>query len=978
MPENVLTFSDYSVKMYTLGDYCGTPHLNLLRGKNTMKFKTKVFSLILALTMVLSSLGTIGFAASFSDVDSASSYSSAVSLLTALELLKGYEDGTFRPDGDITRAEFATVVVRTMGQANAAASAAGTTAFEDVAPDNWASGFISVAANLGILSGYGDGNFGPEDNVTYEQAVKMMVCALGYEALAFDKVGGDAATAWPNGYLMAAEQLRILPQVGGTVGVPAKRWQVARLVFNSLEVDLMEKTSFQGEERFQIRNGKTILSEYLVMYKTAGEIIANSTASVSDTSGRLRAGQALITDNVDGIEYVYNEGTQSTAGKIGRVVSYYYRVSNEGDRSLVYLEDKTSEYDVIKIDDPALIVDITGTLNNGVTIEYWETEDARRTSSVKLASSPTIVLNGQNITPTGTSVLWPMTGSLELLDTNSDGSYDRVLITSYETYVVRSVNATDKIITDNYRGTSDKPTLTLNMEDAATTINFTRSDGATAAFSSIAKWGVLSVRESIIGGRPVVDIIISTQNVSGTITGLEDETIYINEKPYKVSKYYREYAESTTPLNMDDTGKFYLDKDGKIAGFDKTDSAGVNYGFIRGVEYRSGNVSFSMVTQTGSREARINGASRVRIDGAAVSADLVASTLRTIMESNSSKINTDIGTGAFALDQVYVSQLVKYTLNNSGEISAIQTIDDTNLNYVAMDYDAGNTMTYRSTDRQFRSTNSSFLISANTQVFIVPTDRSKTSDYARSKGTGYFKDGQKYTIEAYDVTGEGLTRTAAAVVVYETAAMLDIDATSPVAYYLSRTTSSSAPDSDYNTRVTMYLSGYDQTSSSTVERWAKSSAVAGLEVGDAFMFKATAQGYIDSVEMILGVSDTSRIPDYKDTKGSTTLEVVNGLLVTATYASDSERTSIVVAPTDDIDVAKADSANRNRIFTLNKSNTMFGFGLSDTTRPTITVLDPEHALDTLPNAANDKRCRVVVVLVNDVIRSAYFIRMAGE
>ena len=152
-----------------------------------MKFKGKILSLLIVASLVVSSMFSVGLAANYSDVDESSSYYQSISLLSALGLLKGYEDNTFKPDGDITRAEFAAVVVRAKGQEETAQSSQGDTIFEDVPGNFWGSGYINVATSLGIINGYGDGKFGPDDKVTYEQAVKMVVCALRYEPLALTK-----------------------------------------------------------------------------------------------------------------------------------------------------------------------------------------------------------------------------------------------------------------------------------------------------------------------------------------------------------------------------------------------------------------------------------------------------------------------------------------------------------------------------------------------------------------------------------------------------------------------------------------------------------------------------------------------------------------------------------------------------------------------------------------------------------------------
>jgi hypothetical protein len=74
-----------------------------------------------------------------------------------------------------------------------------------------------------------------------------------------------------------------------------------------------------------------------------------------------------------------------------------------------------------------------------------------------------------------------------------------------------------------------------------------------------------SVKKGRSGSRETIDVIVSNTVVNGTITAIEDEDrVRINDKYYEISKYYQKYAVSPDDrLEIDDSGRFYLDKDGK-------------------------------------------------------------------------------------------------------------------------------------------------------------------------------------------------------------------------------------------------------------------------------------------------------------------------------------------------------------------------------------------------------------------------------
>ena len=104
----------------------------------------------------------------YSDVSEDAWYNNAVSTLSNAGIIDGYEDGTFKPDGNITRAEFATIAVRFFE-----ATYDGGDLFSDIA-GHWAQDYINEAANAGIVDGYPDGTFQPQQLITRAEAMTMV------------------------------------------------------------------------------------------------------------------------------------------------------------------------------------------------------------------------------------------------------------------------------------------------------------------------------------------------------------------------------------------------------------------------------------------------------------------------------------------------------------------------------------------------------------------------------------------------------------------------------------------------------------------------------------------------------------------------------------------------------------------------------------------------------------------------------------
>ena len=123
--------------------------------------------------------------------------------LKTLGLFIGDDQGNYNPDATITRAEFCAVVVRARGRENAALMIKTPTKYPDVtAKHEWAWGYIHVADSLGIVKGYPDNTFKPDQPVTQAEALTMLLRAIGYT----DSLIGD----WPTNYIIKGAELEVI------------------------------------------------------------------------------------------------------------------------------------------------------------------------------------------------------------------------------------------------------------------------------------------------------------------------------------------------------------------------------------------------------------------------------------------------------------------------------------------------------------------------------------------------------------------------------------------------------------------------------------------------------------------------------------------------------------------------------------------------------------------------------------------------
>lgn len=226
----------------------------------------KMFSYLLALTLLVSTMSA-GFAAPADVTDK--NEQKAVDVLMALGVVEGYDDGSYKPQRVVSRAEMAKLMVVALGFEEMVAGS--TNDFTDVIPNHWAAGYIGVCVDLGIVEGYGDGRFGPEDPVKYSEAATMLVRALGWTN---ESLGG----IWPTNYVSKAMGLDIFEGVDYK-DKGAVRGDIAEMIFNTLELPI-GKVNQNGEytsdpdDTMLKRCGAMVLDEAQV-YEGVGDTSTN-------------------------------------------------------------------------------------------------------------------------------------------------------------------------------------------------------------------------------------------------------------------------------------------------------------------------------------------------------------------------------------------------------------------------------------------------------------------------------------------------------------------------------------------------------------------------------------------------------------------------------------------------------------------------------------------------------------------------------
>ena len=287
-----------------------------------MRNLKKILALVLALVMSFSLMAT---ANAFTDSDKINgTYEEAVEVLSALKVFQGYENGSFVPQGSITRAEVAAIIYRIV-TGDVADKQVGIYAdynkFNDVKSTSWYAGYVNFCANAEYIKGYDAKTFGPNDPVTGYQALAMILRAVGY-----DKNGEFTGTGWQTQTAAVGKKLGITNNVSeGTLGVAATREVVAEILFRSILVPQVEYT---------VAFGYQSIGQVSIGYETFGLAYAEGIVTANQATGA--AATVVSKDYVANTTTDLRFGTKTGLNMIGHSVKVWYNAKTAAATTGIY------------------------------------------------------------------------------------------------------------------------------------------------------------------------------------------------------------------------------------------------------------------------------------------------------------------------------------------------------------------------------------------------------------------------------------------------------------------------------------------------------------------------------------------------------------------------------------------------------------------------------------------------------------------
>lgn len=539
----------------------------------------KILSLVLAIMMVLS-MANVAFAAPEDVTDK--NQIKAVDALTALGIVKGYDDGSYKPEKVVTRAELAKMLVEALGQGNLVAGS--ESSFKD-AKGKWYDGYVALASGLELVTGYPDGTFKGENPVSYQEAVVMILRSLGYTNSTVNN-GVNAYNA--TRYKTLAQSLGILTNVTFLAG-GANRGDIASMVYNALEVDRVEPNEkglpqkiVIGKELVQVPNSNPAVYKEEPVYETlldkltTKEIVAVTPNSLDPTN------RAYLGNLVDLEPYMYQN-----------IVAYL----NDDDHVMFV---KGSQSPTVKGTVSAMrstdIQWINDNNGNKVKDKVLVTKSDKVVERVQWNATATINVfyNGgeyQNA-PLGEFHRWSgLAGGVPGANGEFDGAEVTLVLDPVTRVVVAAVARTSnesRQVSAAYKKDATVLSIkrTVSGVTSASVINLPKAANGKVDLTKVVVKGEVTSIEDIVAGDVVtayyaagdaqaptkIELVVCRDTIEGKVTK-------IDVNGYRVIDGEAYYTVGGV-VGLGDEGEFFLDADGSIVGFTGKSMSNANYALI--------------------------------------------------------------------------------------------------------------------------------------------------------------------------------------------------------------------------------------------------------------------------------------------------------------------------------------------------------------------------------------------------------------
>lgn len=621
-------------------------------------------------------------------------------------------DAEMQISDTITRGAFAQLMVQLLGY-QGSASIGGAQIYTDVPPEHANFSAISTAAAVGMMNGYGGGLFGPDDNLTTEQAIIAFVNAAGYRELS-NKYGGGGT-----GYLVAGQEIGLLSGLEVSLGYPITMGTLLRMVVNALGIPFMITTQYgDGRVEYTIDDGDNAIVQYLGIRRKTGIVTATQ---YTDLLQPVSLPENTV--KIDGEMYLAD---QPYTHLLGYMVEYFVTVDGS-DEEIILMTPLQSANEVLEIDAQDIVS------YSGRQYTYF---DGTRQKKESIPADCSIIYNGRAIAAPTAAQMHMASGSVTMIDNDKDGACDVLLLRDYQQIVVHMTDTEQRLIYDKY-----DPSKTLELNEQDSDITLRDINGNPVEFEDLKQWNVLQVAKSDDGG--VIEVVVSSASVRGVVESVEHEADAVSAVEIAGTRY------ETSPLGFHgevepgDSGLFLFDAQGELAVFMASGGNGMRVGCLLNAKPQGGldsQLAVKLLDDTGV-VTTLTSRSELTMDG---QNNLTpAEVLNRLVVENGQ----------------IVPQVVQYRLDNDGLLRELETAvavgqlpeSETDLRVLH----AAQALPYRAAQQTF---DGKVNVSAATLIFMVPVDISDVADEDfQVVSTSYFEDNISYNVETYSNSTNQLT-----------------------------------------------------------------------------------------------------------------------------------------------------------------------------------------------------------------------------
>ena len=527
-----------------------------MRGKEFPQ--KKVLSLVLCVAVMLSVM-VMGAGAAFSDQDKIEN-TEAVNMCTALNIIGGYPDGSYKPEGNIKRSEITKMIcVALNGGKEPNVSTNTTPTFSDVRGTNaaWAEGYIESCVAQGIISGVGGGRFSPNGNVTGTQLAKMLLVSLGYNA----NTEGFVGNAWATNVNVIASQKGLYEGLESMdTSAALTRDNAAQMVWNAMNAYEVEyKTTIITDENGKLETIVTVQDKVVGSNNDKITLLEDKYEAKTFT-GTFDGNDKTISTLKDGQSQVEGMNNKTPSESVTAKFTYDFDLKYIGEEVSVLYKDSTNSGTRYQPDDNDTIYGVVVTGNTSVVNATVDDIDGDYNTAGKVSISDTsykVAKEGKivtNLVNVDTGDAWAtQDAGVTAIEELSEANGDTVKFVLDDQNEIVSVYVTT---TDLYKVTAVSGSK-VSISGIGT---IDTAENGTSVYDGVAKDDVVAVTKLYQDKTADATFVIEkAEAVSGTVTAYNAKTITLEGTVYDVyneANYKSGLTDDAVPnLSSDDLDK---------------------------------------------------------------------------------------------------------------------------------------------------------------------------------------------------------------------------------------------------------------------------------------------------------------------------------------------------------------------------------------------------------------------------------------